>query len=176
MKSLASGGGGASATKAAAAKNTTTAPSHTSTAIPVLLLHHWQARPSAAILVFADLEFLGQQLDSLTLREVRQLEHQIDISLRNIQSKKNILLINSISELRQSLATSAYAKGANDSLPVEVIEDVLPIEEQVHTVIDEVTDSGNTNGGESFGSKPPVAKKRKMTVEDPNIAMVTMIG
>ncbi|KAG8093236.1 hypothetical protein GUJ93_ZPchr0012g19947 [Zizania palustris] len=44
---------------------------------------------------------LGQQLDSLTLREVQQLEHQIDISLRNIRSRKNILLINSISELRQ---------------------------------------------------------------------------
>ncbi|KAL5202874.1 hypothetical protein ABZP36_013826 [Zizania latifolia] len=70
-----------------------------------------------------------------------------------------------------SLATGAYAKGANDPLPIEVTEDVTPTEEQVYTVIDEVTDSGNTNGGESSGSKPPAAKKPKMTVEDSNIAM-----
>ncbi|KAL5222191.1 hypothetical protein ABZP36_026904 [Zizania latifolia] len=75
-----------------------------------------------------------------------------------------------------SLATGAYAKGANDPLPIEVTEDITPIEEQVHTVIDKITDSGNTNGEESSGSKPPLAKKPKMTVEDPNIAMVTMIG
>ncbi|KAL5202230.1 hypothetical protein ABZP36_013182, partial [Zizania latifolia] len=75
-----------------------------------------------------------------------------------------------------SLASGAYAKGANDPLPIEVTVDVAPTEEQVHTMIDEVTDSGNTNGGESSSSKPPAAKKPKMTVEDPNIAMVTMIG
>ncbi|KAG8076853.1 hypothetical protein GUJ93_ZPchr0006g44189 [Zizania palustris] len=77
--------------------------------------------------------------------------------------------------LANSLATSAYAKGANDPLPIEVTEGVSPTEEHVHT-IDEITESGNTNGGESPGSKPPLAKKPKMTVEDPNIAMVTMIG
>ncbi|KAG8089193.1 hypothetical protein GUJ93_ZPchr0011g28134 [Zizania palustris] len=74
-----------------------------------------------------------------------------------------------------SFAIGAYSKGANDPLPIEVTEEVSPIEEQGHT-IDEITESGNTNGGESSGSKPPLAKKPKMTVEDPTIAMVTMIG
>ncbi|KAL5208246.1 hypothetical protein ABZP36_032681 [Zizania latifolia] len=75
-----------------------------------------------------------------------------------------------------SLATGAYAKGANDPLPIEVTEDVSLTEEQVDTMIDEVTDSSNTNGGESSDSKPPPVKKPKMTVEDPNITMVTMIS
>jgi len=31
---------------------------------------------------------MGEQLESLTFREVQQLEHQIDSALRNIRSRK----------------------------------------------------------------------------------------
>uniref|UniRef100_J3NDL0 Uncharacterized protein n=1 Tax=Oryza brachyantha TaxID=4533 RepID=J3NDL0_ORYBR len=43
---------------------------------------------------------LGQELDSLTLREIQQLEDQIDTSLRIIRSRKNHLLLKSIAELQ----------------------------------------------------------------------------
>ncbi|KAL5226182.1 hypothetical protein ABZP36_012821 [Zizania latifolia] len=62
---------------------------------------HMKLRSRIEALKKSQRNLLGQQLDSLTLREVHQLEHQIDISLRNIRSRKNILLLNSISELRQ---------------------------------------------------------------------------
>uniref|UniRef100_A0A0D9XZK6 Uncharacterized protein n=1 Tax=Leersia perrieri TaxID=77586 RepID=A0A0D9XZK6_9ORYZ len=44
---------------------------------------------------------MGQELDTLTLREIQQLENQIDTSLRNIRSRKNHLLLKSIGELRK---------------------------------------------------------------------------
>nr|XP_051191287.1 MADS-box transcription factor 20-like isoform X2 [Lolium perenne] len=43
---------------------------------------------------------MGEQLDSLTAREVQQLEQQIGNALRNIRLKKNHLLTNSIGELQ----------------------------------------------------------------------------
>uniref|UniRef100_A0A0A9G687 K-box domain-containing protein n=1 Tax=Arundo donax TaxID=35708 RepID=A0A0A9G687_ARUDO len=44
---------------------------------------------------------MGEQLDSLTLREIQQLERQIDSALRNIRSRKNHVLLNTIRELQQ---------------------------------------------------------------------------
>ncbi|CAN6338383.1 unnamed protein product [Urochloa humidicola] len=44
---------------------------------------------------------MGEQLEPLTFREVQQLERQIDIALRNIRSKKDHVLLNSIEELRK---------------------------------------------------------------------------
>ncbi|KAM0855598.1 hypothetical protein ACQ4PT_049666 [Festuca glaucescens] len=43
---------------------------------------------------------MGEQLDSLTAREVQQLEQQIGNALRNIRLRKNHLLTNSIAELQ----------------------------------------------------------------------------
>ncbi|KAM0822523.1 hypothetical protein ACQ4PT_071446 [Festuca glaucescens] len=43
---------------------------------------------------------MGEQLDSLTAREVQQLEQQIGNALRNIRIRKNHLLTNSIAELQ----------------------------------------------------------------------------
>uniref|UniRef100_A0ACD5ZCH3 Uncharacterized protein n=1 Tax=Avena sativa TaxID=4498 RepID=A0ACD5ZCH3_AVESA len=43
---------------------------------------------------------MGEQLDSLTAREVQQLEQQIGNALRNIRLRKNHLLTNSIVELQ----------------------------------------------------------------------------
>ncbi|KAG2629486.1 hypothetical protein PVAP13_3KG466900 [Panicum virgatum] len=44
---------------------------------------------------------MGEQLESLTFREVHQLEQQIDSALRNIRSRKDHVLLNSIEELRK---------------------------------------------------------------------------
>lgn len=44
---------------------------------------------------------LGEQLDSLTIKELQQLEQQLDSSLKHIRSRKNQLMFDSISELQK---------------------------------------------------------------------------
>ncbi|KAL5197168.1 hypothetical protein ABZP36_000680 [Zizania latifolia] len=46
-------------------------------------------------------QLLGEQLDTLTPKELQQLEHQLDSSLKHIRSRKHQLLIDSISELQK---------------------------------------------------------------------------
>ncbi|XP_034582029.1 MADS-box transcription factor 18 isoform X2 [Setaria viridis] len=46
-------------------------------------------------------QLLGEQLDSLTIKELHQLEQQLDSSLKHIRSRKNQLMFNSISELQK---------------------------------------------------------------------------
>ncbi|XP_078178161.1 MADS-box transcription factor 14-like [Carex rostrata] len=44
---------------------------------------------------------LGEQLDGLGLKEVQQLENQLDNSLKHVRSRKNQLMIGSISDLQK---------------------------------------------------------------------------
>ncbi|PUZ65695.1 hypothetical protein GQ55_3G245300 [Panicum hallii var. hallii] len=72
-----------------------------------------------------------------------------------------------------SLVTGAYAKGASDPLASEVTanSNCSPLG------ADEMIFSANTNGAGSSGTKPPPAKKHKVAaIEDPNIAMVSIIS
>jgi hypothetical protein len=88
-----------------------------------------------------------------------------------------------------SLATGAYAKGASDPLASEVTatanasqetKDGAETNEQGEgspLEAEEMTFSANTNGAGSSGTKPPAAKKHKVAaVEDPNIAMVSIMS
>ncbi|CAL9115032.1 unnamed protein product [Musa textilis] len=43
----------------------------------------------------------GEQLDKLTLKEIQQLEQQLETALRKIRSKKNNVLFDSIAELQR---------------------------------------------------------------------------
>ncbi|XP_073005034.1 MADS-box transcription factor 14-like [Typha latifolia] len=44
---------------------------------------------------------MGEQLDSLNLKEIQQLEQQLESSLKHIRSKKNQMMLDSISELHR---------------------------------------------------------------------------
>ncbi|XP_064956927.1 protein VERNALIZATION 1-like isoform X2 [Musa acuminata AAA Group] len=44
---------------------------------------------------------VGEQLDKLTLKEIQQLEQQLEAALRKIRSKKNNVLFDSIAELQR---------------------------------------------------------------------------
>ncbi|XP_073105321.1 MADS-box transcription factor 14 isoform X3 [Elaeis guineensis] len=44
---------------------------------------------------------MGEQLDSLALKELQQLEQRLESALRHIRSRKNQLLFDSIAELRR---------------------------------------------------------------------------
>ncbi|CAL9117334.1 unnamed protein product [Musa textilis] len=43
---------------------------------------------------------MGEQLDSLNVRELQQLEHQLEISLKHVRSRKNQVMFDSIAELQ----------------------------------------------------------------------------
>ncbi|KAI9170366.1 hypothetical protein LWI28_026860 [Acer negundo] len=45
--------------------------------------------------------YLGEDLDSLSLKEIQNLEQQLDTSLKHIRSRKNQLMYESISELQR---------------------------------------------------------------------------
>ncbi|XP_022725922.1 truncated transcription factor CAULIFLOWER A-like [Durio zibethinus] len=45
--------------------------------------------------------YMGEDLDSLSLKELQNLEQQLDTALKHIQSKKNQLMYESISELQR---------------------------------------------------------------------------
>ncbi|CAL4906520.1 unnamed protein product [Urochloa decumbens] len=57
---------------------------------------------------------MGEQLESLTFRELQQLEHQIDTALRNIRSRKERFLVeqNSILEKKTALYPSLHTRNS----------------------------------------------------------------
>jgi len=62
---------------------------------------HIKLRSKVEALQKSQRNLMGEQLESLTFREVQQLEQQIDSALRNIRSRKDHVLFNSIEELRK---------------------------------------------------------------------------
>ncbi|KAF0889559.1 hypothetical protein E2562_028654 [Oryza meyeriana var. granulata] len=62
---------------------------------------HIKLRARIEALKKSQRNLMGLELDSVTLREIQQLENQIDTSLKNIRLRKNHLLLKSISELQQ---------------------------------------------------------------------------
>ncbi|OEL32229.1 MADS-box transcription factor 18 [Dichanthelium oligosanthes] len=55
-------------------------------------------------------QLLGEQLDPLTIKELQQLEQQLDSSLKHIRSRKNQLMFDSISELQKKLVEAEKEK------------------------------------------------------------------
>ncbi|KAK8491561.1 hypothetical protein V6N11_063055 [Hibiscus sabdariffa] len=47
--------------------------------------------------------YMGEELDSLSLKELQNLEQQLDTALKHIRTKKNQLIYESISELQRKL-------------------------------------------------------------------------
>ncbi|XP_011013299.1 PREDICTED: truncated transcription factor CAULIFLOWER A-like isoform X3 [Populus euphratica] len=47
--------------------------------------------------------FMGEDLDSLNIKELQNLEHQIDSALKHVRSRKNQLMYESISELQKKV-------------------------------------------------------------------------
>ncbi|XP_047315946.1 agamous-like MADS-box protein AGL8 homolog isoform X2 [Impatiens glandulifera] len=47
--------------------------------------------------------YMGEDLDTLNLKELQNLENQLDVSLKHIRSQKNQLMLESISELQKKI-------------------------------------------------------------------------
>ncbi|XP_065001001.1 truncated transcription factor CAULIFLOWER A-like [Musa acuminata AAA Group] len=55
-------------------------------------------------------QLMGEELEALTLKELQQLERQLDTSLRLMRSRKNHLLFDSIEELQRKASSTDYAR------------------------------------------------------------------
>ncbi|KAG9156598.1 hypothetical protein Leryth_006573 [Lithospermum erythrorhizon] len=45
--------------------------------------------------------YMGEEIDALSLKEIQNLEHQIEVALKNIRSRKNQLMQESISQMQK---------------------------------------------------------------------------
>lgn len=64
-------------------------------------LEHAKLKARLEILQKNQRHYMGEELDSLSLKELQNLEHQLDSALKHIRSKKNQLMHESISDLQK---------------------------------------------------------------------------
>ncbi|GKV25192.1 hypothetical protein SLEP1_g34662 [Rubroshorea leprosula] len=64
-------------------------------------LEHAKLKARLEVLERNHRHFMGEDLDSLSLRELQNLEQQLDSALKLVRSKKNQLMFESISELQK---------------------------------------------------------------------------
>ncbi|XP_052160883.1 MADS-box transcription factor 18 [Oryza glaberrima] len=98
-------------------------------------------------------QLLGEQLDTLTTKELQQLEHQLEYSLKHIRSKKNQLLFESISELQKK---EKSLKNQNN-----VLQKLMETEKEKNNAII------NTNREEQNGATPSTSSPTPVTAPDP---------
>nr|WAX25726.1 AP1-like protein [Vitis balansana] len=73
--------------------------------------------------------FLGEDLDSLSLKELQNLEQQLDTALKHIRSRKNQLMYESISELQRK---EKAMQEQNNMLAKEIKEKEKTVAQQTH--------------------------------------------
>ncbi|KAL2340683.1 hypothetical protein Fmac_008623 [Flemingia macrophylla] len=64
-------------------------------------LEHAKLKARLEVLQKNQRNFMGQDLDGLSIKELQNLEHQLDSALKHIRSRKNQLMYESISELHK---------------------------------------------------------------------------
>lgn len=64
-------------------------------------LEHAKLKARIEVLQRNQRHYMGEDLENLSLRELQNLEHQLDVALKHIRSKKNQLMFESISELQK---------------------------------------------------------------------------
>ncbi|TKY73280.1 Agamous MADS-box protein AGL8 [Spatholobus suberectus] len=64
-------------------------------------LEHAKLKARLEVLQKNQRNFMGEDLDGLTIKELQNLEHQLDSALKHIRSRKNQLMYESISELHK---------------------------------------------------------------------------
>ncbi|KAL1553401.1 truncated transcription factor CAULIFLOWER A-like [Salvia divinorum] len=64
-------------------------------------LQHAKLKARMEVLQRNQRHYMGEELDSLSMKELQHLEHQLDDSLKHIRKRKNQLMNESISELQK---------------------------------------------------------------------------
>nr|XP_043639541.1 truncated transcription factor CAULIFLOWER A [Erigeron canadensis] len=115
-------------------------------------LEHARLEAKREILRKNKRNMIGEEIHSLSLKELQNLEQQIEISLRRVRSKKNQLMLESISELQKK---HKALQDQNNRLSKEIKEKKkeltkLPtVEHQIH-VNDTSFPWGTLNPGETY--------------------------
>ncbi|KAG6426186.1 hypothetical protein SASPL_110404 [Salvia splendens] len=64
-------------------------------------LEHSKLKARIELLKRNHRHYMGEDLDSMNLKDIQNLEQQLETALKNIRSRKNQLLFDSISDLQQ---------------------------------------------------------------------------
>ncbi|KHN10637.1 Agamous-like MADS-box protein AGL8 like [Glycine soja] len=64
-------------------------------------LEHAKLKARLEVLQKNQRNFMGQDLEGLSIKELQNLEHQLESALKHIRSRKNQLMYESISELHK---------------------------------------------------------------------------
>lgn len=77
---------------------------------------------------------MGEELDSLSLKELQNLEQQLDTALKHIRLRKNQLMLESISQLQKK---DKEMQDQNNSLSKQIkeMEKEIPIHHQNHEIM-----------------------------------------
>ncbi|KAK1388021.1 FRUITFULL 2 MADS-box transcription factor [Heracleum sosnowskyi] len=96
-------------------------------------LEHAKLQARIEVLQKNERHYMGEDLDSLSLKELHNLEHQLDSALKHIRSRKSQLMFESISQLQRKDKTlqehnNLLVKQAKDK--EKEIEQTAPVEQQ----------------------------------------------
>ncbi|KAL6587578.1 hypothetical protein OROMI_000556 [Orobanche minor] len=116
------------------------------------------------------MNYAGEDLDPLSLRELQSLQHQLDTALKRIRTRKNQLMLESISQL-QKKEKSLQDQNNLLAKKLKEKEKEQPSPPQLHATNDSLSvlnvGSGGSQhppyGAEEGGGRPPMA--------DPNTLM-----
>uniref|UniRef100_A0A0D3GTA6 MADS-box domain-containing protein n=1 Tax=Oryza barthii TaxID=65489 RepID=A0A0D3GTA6_9ORYZ len=117
-------------------------------------------------------QLLGEQLDTLTTKELQQLEHQLEYSLKHIRSKKNQLLFESISELQKKEKSLKNQNNVLQKFTTKAVLEVKPFclhssEQLMETEKEKNNAIINTNREEQNGATPSTSSPTPVTAPDP---------
>uniref|UniRef100_A0A0E0I3G2 MADS-box domain-containing protein n=1 Tax=Oryza nivara TaxID=4536 RepID=A0A0E0I3G2_ORYNI len=117
-------------------------------------------------------QLLGEQLDTLTTKELQQLEHQLEYSLKHIRSKKNQLLFESISELQKKEKSLKNQNNVLQKITTKAVLEVKPFclhssEQLMETEKEKNNAIINTNREEQNGATPSTSSPTPVTAPDP---------
>ncbi|KAL8134871.1 agamous-like MADS-box protein AGL8 homolog [Apium graveolens] len=96
-------------------------------------LEHAKLQARIEVLQKNERHYMGEDLDSLNLKELHNLEHQLDLALKHVRSRKSQLMFESISQLQRKDKNlqehnNSLVKQAKDK--EKEIDQTPPVEQQ----------------------------------------------
>ncbi|XP_024976378.1 truncated transcription factor CAULIFLOWER A isoform X2 [Cynara cardunculus var. scolymus] len=119
-----------------------------------IISEHGKMKARIELLQKTQRHLMGEDLDSLSLKELQNLEQQIDMALRRLRLRKNHLMLQSISNLQKK---DKALQDQNNVLSQEIKEKEIeqsqspPVEQQTHENMSSFQ-LGTLNLGEIYGA------------------------